>query len=393
MPTPRQLLITTCALGLGLAACGDPSPTGATDAAVADVPADAAQGWPFTLPPGFPTPRLPAGTHLTAELAELGRYLFYDKRLSGNGTQACASCHVQATAFSDGKVTPTGSTGQVLRRNAMSLTNVAFGATQTWANPFLVSLEKQAMVPMYGDNPIELGIVGHEELVLGRMRDDPGYVARFAAAFPGDATPINLDHVIAAIAAFERRLVSGNSRVDRYRQGDLAAISASAIRGQELFFTERLECHHCHGGFNFTIGVDHTGLASPATVFFNNGLYNVGGTGAYPVIDEGLYELTQVAADRGRYKPPTLRNIAVTAPYMHDGSMSTLDEVVRFYERGGRLTPSGPNAGDGKLNPNKSPFVGGFTLTDEERTDLIAFLEALTDDGFLSDPTLADPFQ
>jgi cytochrome c peroxidase len=103
--------------------------------------------------------------------------------------------------------------------------------------------------------------------------------------------------------------------------------------------------------------------------------------------------LTQIDRDRGRFKPPTLRNIAVTAPYMHDGSMATLEEVVRFYERGGRLTTTGPDAGDGKLNPNKSPFVGGFVITDQERADLIAFLQALTDDAFLADPTLSDPFQ
>jgi cytochrome c peroxidase len=274
----------------------------------------------------------------------------------------------------------------------MSLANVAYGPTQTWANFHLDTLEQQALVPMFGDNPIELGITGNEELVLGRLRADPAYVSRFAAAFPDDAV-IDFNHIVAAIAGFERRLLSGQSRVDRYRQGDLAALSASEQRGQELFFTEALECQHCHGGFNFTIAVDHAGLATPAAAFFNTGLYNVGGTGAYPTTDQGLYELTQIDSDRGRYKPPSLRNIAMTAPYMHDGSMTTLDEVVRFYERGGRLTTTGPNAGDGKLNPNKNPFVNGFVLTDQERADLIAFLEALTDEAFLTDPTLSDPFQ
>jgi len=387
----RARVISAFALA-AVAACGDPDPAAVDGGADAQGIDAAGPSWPLELPPGFPVPRLPPGARVTAELAELGRHLFYDERLSGNGTQACASCHVQARAFSDGLVTPSGSTGQVLRRNAMSLTNVAYGPTQTWANFHLTTLEQQALVPMFGDNPIELGITGNEDVVLGRLRADPAYAPRFAAAFPGDAGPLDLNHVVAAIAAFERRLISGRSRVDRYRQGELDALSESERRGQSLFFTERLECHHCHGSFNFTIAVDHAGLAEPATVFFNTGLYNVGGTGAYPLIDQGLYELTQVDADRGRYKPPTLRNIAVTAPYMHDGSMTTLDEVVRSYERGGRLTPSGPDAGDGKLNPYKSPFVGGFTLTDEERADLIAFLVALTDDAFLTDPTLADPF-
>jgi len=384
----RALIITAVAL----AACSEqpPAHTHTHDGGTVDTPTGS---WPFELPAGFPVPRLPATARLSPELAELGRYLFYDKRLSGNGTQACSSCHVQAYAFSDGKISSSGSTGEVLRRNAMSLTNVAYGPTQTWANFHLDTLEQQALVPIFGDNPIELGITGNEDVVLDRLRADPVYLPRFAAAFPDDTDPIDFNHVVAAISAFERRLISGNSRVDRYRQGDLAALSASEQRGHELFFTEALECQHCHGGFNFTIAVDHAGLATPATAFFNNGLYNVGGTGAYPLIDQGLYELTQVDTDRGRYKPPTLRNIAVTGPYMHDGSMATLDEVVRSYERGGRLTATGPNAGDGKLNPNKSPFVGGFSLTDQDRADLIAFLEALTDDAFLTDATLSDPFQ
>jgi len=387
----RGLVAAVAALAV-TASCADPASTAGTDAGVADAPIDAAPSWPLALPPGFPVPRLPTGARMTAELAELGRHLFYDPRLSGNGTQACASCHAQARAFTDALVTPVGSTGQALRRNSMSLTNVAYGATQTWANFFLDTLEQQALVPMFGDNPIELGITGHEDLVLSRLRADPAYATRFAAAFPDETSAIDFKHVVAAIAAFQRRLISGASRVDRYRQGDLGALSASELRGHDLFFTERLECHHCHGGFNFTIAVDHAGLAERTPIFFNNGLYNVGGTGAYPAIDQGLHELTQLDADRGRYKPPTLRNIAVTAPYMHDGSVATLDEVVRLYERGGRLTETGPNAGDGKLNPYKSPFVGGFTLTDQERADLIAFLEALTDEAFLNDPSLADPF-
>lgn len=387
--TVSRITVTVVAVAVAaVAACGD-NVANTTDAA--DAP-DAGPTWPFPLPPGMPIPRLPPNARLTAELAELGRHLFYDVRLSGNGTQACASCHLQEKAFSDGKVTPTGSTGQVLKRNAMTLTNVAYNPTQTWANSLLVHLEQQAPVPMFGDNPVELGITGNEELVLGRLRADATYTTLFAAAFPDSPDAITLGNVVVAIAAFERRLISGRSAVDRYRQGEITALSASALRGEDLFFSERLECHHCHGSFNFTLAVDHAGQASPSTVFFNTGLYNVGGTGAYPIIDQGLFDLTQDPADRGRFRPPTLRNITLTAPYMHDGSMATLDEVVRFYERGGRLIASGPDAGDGKTNPYKNAFVNGFILTDEERADLLAFLDALTDTEFVTDPTLADPF-
>lgn len=374
--------------GVVLAACGEGAlepDAGAPDAAP---PAT----WPFELPQGFPVPRLAEGQVLTEELAELGRHLFYDVRLSGNGTQACASCHEQARAFSDGKVTPQGSTGTVLVRNAMSLTNVAYNPTQTWANHLLATLEQQAPVPMFGEDPIELGITGNEDIVLDRLRADAMYQVLFAAAFPGEPDPYDFGNIVQAIAAFERRLISGNSRFDDHRRGVPNALSEAELRGEALFFSERLECHHCHGSFNFTIAVDHSALAEPGIAFFNTGMYNVDGNGAYPATDQGLFELTQVDADRGRYRPPTLRNIAVTAPYMHDGSMVTLDEVIRFYERGGRLIVDGPNAGDGKLNPYKSPFVAGFTLTDQERADLIAFLEALTDDVFLTDPSLSDPF-
>ena len=374
-----------------VAACGDNvSPAGD---ARADAPADAAEPtWPFELPSGLPVPRLPANATLTRELADLGRHLFYDVRLSGNGTQACASCHEQARAFTDGKVTPAGSTGQVLKRNSMSLTNIAYNPTQTWANSVLVHLEQKAPVPMFGENPIELGITGNEQIVLDRLRAEPRYAPLFAQAFANAVDPVTLPNVVVALAAFERLLISGNSALDRFRRGDPAAMSDSAKRGEALFFSETLECHHCHGGFNFTLAVDHAGLSTPSVVFFNTGLYNVDGAGAYPVTDQGLYDLTGVPEDRGRFRPPTLRNIAVTAPYMHDGSMATLDEVVRFYERGGRLIESGANAGDGKVNPYKNAFVNGFALSDQERADLIAFLASLTDDTFLTDPAIANPW-
>jgi len=385
-------------LGL-VAACGTapidtPVDGGLVDAAPPlDASLDAAPvPWPFPLPPNFPTPRLPPDAVLTAELAELGRYLFYDVRLSGNGTQACASCHQQARAFSDGLVTPTGSTGDRLRRNAMSLTNVAFNPSQTWANPQATTLERQALIPILGKLPVELGVAGHEQEILDRLAADAAYPARFARAFPDDAAPIGWPNIVSALAAFERRLISGDAPVDRFRAGDTAAISDAAKRGQAMFFSETLECHHCHNGFNFTIAVDHSGLSEQRSQFFNTGLYNVGGTGGYPAADQGLWEFTFVDSDRGRYRPPTLRNVAVTAPYMHDGSIATLEEVLAVYERGGRLVDRGPHAGDGRANPNKSPFVGGFTLTSEQRADLLAYLRALTDDSFLHDPTLSDPF-
>jgi cytochrome c peroxidase len=178
---------------------------------------------------------------------------------------------------------------------------------------------------------------------------------------PIDGDPIRIANLAKAIAAFERTLISGNSPYDRYvYQHDDDALSESAKRGMGFFFSEFLECDHCHGGLTFASALQHDGSPRDTVPFENNGLYNVGGTGAYPEPNTGLFAFTGQPRDMGRMKPPSLRNIALTAPYMHDGSIATLAEVVDHYARGGRLITSGPNAGDGALNPNKSQFVTGF---------------------------------
>ena len=180
--------------------------------------------------------------------------------------------------------------------------------------------------------------------------------------------------------------------MDRYAQGDVSALNESELRGQELFFSERLECFHCHGGFNFSSSVDHANNVFEQTLFANNGLYNLDEDGAYPPSNPGLFETTNDPIDHGRFKPPSLRNIDLTAPYMHDGSIATLAEVIEHYAAGGRLIEGGPFAGDGRANPNKSSFVKGFSLTTQEKSDVIAFLRALTDEEFLNDPRFSDPF-
>ena len=160
----------------------------------------------------------------------------------------------------------------------------------------------------------------------------------------------------------------------------------------ELFFSERLECFHCHGGFNFTDSTTHANTTVERVGYHNTGLYNLGGTGAYPADNTGLFDMTGKRRDMGRFKAPSLRNIAVTAPYMHDGSVATLEEVINNYQRGGRLIEHGPHAGDGRLSPFKSEFVIGFELSESERDDLIAFLESLTDEAVLTDKRFSDPF-
>jgi len=352
-----------------------------------------ARPWTWHLPPGVPPPPVPAANPMTPEKFELGRYLFYDKRLSGNGTQACASCHQQQRAFTDGRPRSIGSTGEEHPRNAQSLTNVAWNATFTWANPLLTELEQQILIPLFGEFPVEMGVVGKEQLVLDRLRADARYRQMFAAAFPGERDPITWKNIVYALATFTRGLISFNSPYDRYLAGDERALSPSALRGMRLFFSEALECHHCHTGFNLSASTTFSGAAFIERPFFNTGLYNIDGKGAYPPDNEGVKEVTNDPLDMGRFRPPTLRNVALTAPYMHDGSIATLEEVIRFYERGGRRIARGPYAGDGRLSPLKSGLVSGFRLTDQERRDLLAFLESLTDESFITDPRYSDPFR
>lgn len=362
--------------------------------------ASAPQEWVWDVPDTVPLPRIPEDNPMTLEKVELGRFLFYDKQLSGNQTQSCGSCHEQELAFTDGLAQAEGSTGQIHPRSSMSIANVAYAASLTWANEVMVRLEKQALVPMFGEDPVELGLANMEDELLRRMRDDPRYPDMFADAFPDDGDPITLDSITKALAAFQRSVVSFSSKVDRWQGGDRTALNDSEQRGMALFFgganaagvEDAFECFHCHGGFLFSQSSDDEGQVFDQKFFMNNGLYNLDDDGSYPVGNEGLYDMTGLPEDKGRFKPPSLRNIALTAPYMHDGSIETLEEVLDHYARGGRLIESGPNAGDGMLNPNKSSLLNGFAMTEQEKADIIAFLHALTDEDLLTNPAYSDPF-
>ena len=350
--------------------------------------------WKWELPAGFPTPRVPADNPMSAAKVELGRHLFYDTRLSVDGTFSCATCHDQAVAFTDRKARGVGVTGEIHPRGSMSLVNIAYSPVLTWANPSVRSLEAQALVPMFGEHPIELGLSGLEAKLLDSIKAERRYAPLFAAAYPGDAAPLSLGNITKAIATFERTLISGRSPYDRYAQDKVKdAISPSAIRGETIFFSEDAECFHCHGGFNFTETVDFAGKGFLEIQFHNTGLYNVGGEGAYPANNPGVFEITNDPEDMGKFKAPTLRNIAVTEPYMHDGSIPDLDGVLDHYTAGGRTITAGPNAGIGLTNPFKSSFVKPFTLTAEGRQDLLAFLRSLTDEEFLKNPRFSNPWR
>ncbi len=319
---------------------------------------------------------------MSAAKVELGRHLFYDKRLSGNQTQSCASCHKQELAFTDGLARSVGSTAEVHPRGSMSLANVAYTPLLTWAHPTLDSLEEQALVPMLGTEPVELGMHGRELELITRLVADPVYQRLFDEAYPGQQ--VSLHSVTAALAAFQRSIVSFRSPYDRYRYlREENALTEAAKRGMVLFFSSaKGGCFQCHGGLTFSGAIQAVGADEPQVEFHNTGIhYLQTGDTTYAAPNTGLHAHTGKPEDMGKFRVPTLRNIALTAPYMHDGSMATLPEVLAHYAAGGRTA-----------NPNKSTILRPFSLTDAERSDLIAFLESLTDEELLTDSRWSDPW-
>jgi cytochrome c peroxidase len=348
--------------------------------------------WRWSLPPGVVPPPVPADNPMSRAKFELGRRLFYDRQLSGNSVLACAGCHLQAKGFADNLPRAVGATGDIHPRAAMMLVNVGYARTLTWANPNETRLEVQARTPMFGEHPVEMGLAGKEPQLLARLAADSTYRALFRASFPRVANPVSLTTVTQALATFERGLTSFDAPYDRLTlRGDRTAMTMSAQRGASLFRSPRLGCTNCHTGLLFDGTSANDGRVQTIDAFHNTGLYNIGASHSYPRENLGRAEFTGREEDNGRFRVPTLRNVAVTAPYMHDGSIATLSDVVDHYARGGRMVTSGTRAGDGALNPRKSRFITGFSITAAERDDLLAFLHALTDSTVLRDPRFADP--
>jgi cytochrome c peroxidase len=301
------------------------------------------------LPAGFPPMPVPKDNFLTRERVELGKRLFYDPILSRDSTLSCGSCHLQAQAFSDVTQFSKGIEGREGFRNAPALQNLAWHP-YFFFDGGVPTLEQQVFAPL--DNHLEMDLPLRE--LIDRLNRDPHYPIEFQRAYGRDPEAFGL---IRAIAAYERTLVSGDSPYDRYVNGiDNEALDPAAIRGMELFYSTNLHCGTCHSGFDFT---DYA--------FQNIGL---------PVTtpDSGRMRVTLREDDRKKYKTPSLRNIALTAPYMHDGSLTTLDAVIDHFASGGTH------------DPNQSPYAQGFIITPQEKADLIAFLNALTDEGFVTNP-------
>jgi cytochrome c peroxidase len=250
-----------------------------------------------------------------------------------------------------------------------------------WADPSITTLEKQHERPLFGEHPLEMGVKGNEEEILARLKADERYIHLFKACFPKIEQPVVLDNVVKSIAAYIRTLKSTNAPYDRFVAGDSTALSISEQKGMQLFFSNRPYFTQARRSI------------SPDSVYVNTGLYNVGNRNQYPSRDTGLARITGNQGDNGKFRIPSLRNLRFTAPYMHDGSVEGLEEVVKIYEYGGRNIATGPNAGNGRINLNKDQRITGFSITEEEKLQLIDFLLSLSESADLDDVRFKNPFK
>lgn len=304
-----------------------------------------------TTPPiGFPQVSWPEDNAYSEARWQLGKKLFYDPILSIDSSLSCASCHAATLAFADTVALSAGVFGRPGVRNAPSLANVAY-------HPYFLregsvpTLEMQVLVPIQEANEFNHNIVDIAEALV----NIPEYVTMSEKAYGRLPDPFVITR---ALATFERTLLSGNSRYDQYQNGDGSALTASEIRGMNLFFSTKTNCATCHGGFNFTV-----------YGFENNGLYT-------QYTDIGRMRFTEDTADNALFKTPSLRNVALTPPYMHDGSLKTLADVVQHYNNGGQA------------HPHKSALIKPLNLSAQEQNDLIAFLQSLSDVSFITNPDL-----
>lgn len=341
----------------------------------------APQPYTVVLPMGFPPLVVPADNPLTLEGVRLGRHLFYETMLSGDGSMSCASCHQQAKGFADDGAFSLGIDGQPGVRNAMHLGNIGFasdvnaqGHNFMWDGRF-TTLEDQVTAPI--EDPLEFHTTWPE--VLCRLRGSALYPRLFREAFGiSNSEEITRELVSKAIAQFERTLVSANSRYDRFLLGT-DTLSASEARGRLIFYGDALNgnglpdahCGHCHNGSQLS-----------NLLYANNGLTDTPDLNGFP--DKGLGQTTGLAVDNGRFKTPSLRNVALTAPYMHDGRFNTLEEVVEHYATGGFYSPN--------RNVELALLQQQAPLSAQDKADIVAFLRTFTDDEFIQNPIFGSPF-
>lgn len=307
----------------------------------------------IVIPEGFSAIEFPEDNGFTSERWELGKKLFFDQALSKDQSISCSSCHLPSLAFSDSMAVSLGVEKRPGSRNAPSLANIAYHPYYTREGG-VPSLEMQILVPVQEHVEFDFNLLQ----IVDRLKEDEEYSNMSFDAYERDLDPFVITR---AIANYERSLISGSSPYDHFINGKDSALNAREKAGYELFISEKTQCFQCHSGFNFT---DYS--------FQNNGLY-------MDYQDDGRYRLTHQEKDRARFKTPTLRNVALTAPYMHNGSIRSLEEVIDHYNSGG------------KDHPQKSPFIRKLHLSQEEKGELLAFLESLTDMEFIQNAKINQP--
>ncbi len=340
------VILTLLSLAL-LAGCSD----GAAKSLQDGTPSLIVSTTPAGFPKGTSADRAPADNALTLDRAILGKRLFYDPQLSRTNDVSCGTCHQQAYAFADPSPVSTGVAGRRGTRNAPSIVNAAWGKTFFW-DGHATSLEEQAGQPI--ENPLEMDLALAD--AVARVAADPSYVQSFQKAYGQAPSESSLQK---ALASFVRSLVSGTSPYDRHLRGDDSEFGPERKRGEALFLSEKAECFHCHPSGELT----NEG-------YFNNGTYTAGS-------DTGRQQVSGRVGDIGKFKVPGLRNVEASAPYMHDGSLATLEDVIAQYEAGGR--------GD----PTTDPLIKPFSLSSQERTDLLEFLRSFTDPTLFEDARFA----
>lgn len=324
---------------------------------------------------------IPDDNTISEEKVELGRFLFYEKQLSADGTVSCGSCHQQGKAFTDGRALALGVGGKISPFNSMSLSNLLFVKHFFW-NGRSPSLENQSLEPI--ENPLEMNLSLEE--AVNRLQNDSRYPPLFKAAFGSEE--INTDRIAKAISTFERTLISSDSKYDRYLLGE-EELTEQEERGMHLFFTHPEPSIGLRGG---NCGDCHVGVLLAGETFGLNGFHN-NGLDTDDNLKPGLMSVTGDAFDKGKFRAPSLRNIELTAPYMHDGRFATLEEVLEHYNDHIQLSET--------LDPliqeasNQPIFTGDpikLYLSEQEKEDIIAFLKTLTDHEFISNPAFSDPF-
>lgn len=373
------------ALAVVMAACGgeDNPPLQPTGVDLTNIEY-APQAYELPTPEGFPEMSIPADNPLTQQGVYLGRMLFYDPILSADSTQSCSSCHFQSLAFVEPRRFSVGIDGIEGPRNAMPLFNLGYNANGFFWDGRAPSLEIQALEPI--ENPIEMHDTWFN--VETKLRRQPMYQEHFRKAFGiNNSDEITRDLATKALAQFMRTMISWQSKEDKVLgnapfTGLRPVFTEAEQRGRDLFFQEfndqgavkdggDPECGHCHNTRLFT-----------NNTYRNNGLDQVSALNDFT--DKGLGGFTGIPSDNGRFRIPTLRNVELTAPYMHDGRFQTLEEVLDFYSEHLKGAPN--------LDGNLGPHLPGLEMSDQQKADIIAYLKTLTDQEFINDPQFSNPF-